>query len=90
MGLAGTEQVMPYKPSEFRGRLLAGVPVSITRGPLAIAFGPALTCDSGETPESFTLRLQAQCFALTRRAEDALSVDGGLSAAQQKPHRLAS
>jgi 1-acyl-sn-glycerol-3-phosphate acyltransferase len=73
MGLAGTESVMPYNPSEFRGRLLAGVPVSITRGPLAIAFGPALTWDPHESPEGFTLRLQEQCYALTRRAEAALA-----------------
>ena len=64
---------MPYKPAEFRGRLLAGVPVSITRGPLAIAFGPALTWESHESPEAFTMRLQEQCYALTRRAEEALS-----------------
>jgi long-chain acyl-CoA synthetase len=73
MGLAGTERVMPYKPAEFRGRLLAGVPLSITRGPLAIAFGPALAWESHESPEAFTMRLQEECYALTRRAEAALS-----------------
>jgi long-chain acyl-CoA synthetase len=72
IGVAGTEKVMPYKPSEFRGRLVAGVPVSITRGPLAIAFGPALSFEPSESLELFTLRLQKQCYALTRRAEEAL------------------
>jgi 1-acyl-sn-glycerol-3-phosphate acyltransferase len=72
MGLAGTERIMPYKPSDFRGRLVAGIPVSITRGPLAIAFGPPVTCESNESAETFTMRLQTECFALTRRAEDAL------------------
>jgi 1-acyl-sn-glycerol-3-phosphate acyltransferase len=72
IGLAGTERVMPYNPSEFRGRLLAGGPVSITRGPLAIALRPAVTCESDGTPEAFITRLQERCYALTRRAEEAL------------------
>jgi 1-acyl-sn-glycerol-3-phosphate acyltransferase len=72
IGVAGTERVMPYKPSEFRGRLIAGVPVFITRRPLAIVFGPALWLEPGESPAAFTARLKQQCFALTRRAEQAL------------------
>jgi long-chain acyl-CoA synthetase len=78
IGLAGTERVMPADPSTFRGRLVAGVPVSIRRGPLAIAFGPALMIDSHESPEAFTSRLQTHCYALTRRAEEALTRFGGV------------
>jgi 1-acyl-sn-glycerol-3-phosphate acyltransferase/acyl carrier protein len=76
IGIAGTERIMPYKPSEFRGLLIAGVPVSITRGPLAIVFGPALWLEPGESLATFTARLQKQCFGLTRRAEQALSQPG--------------
>ncbi len=72
IGIAGTERIMPYKPSEFRGRLIAGIPVSITRGPLAIVFGPPLRLLPGEPLAAFTEQIQRQCFALTRRAEQAI------------------
>ena len=72
-GLAGTELVMPPDPSVFEGRLIAGIPVAVHRGPLAIAFGQRLRLLPHETPESFTLRLQTVCFALTRDAEQALT-----------------
>jgi 1-acyl-sn-glycerol-3-phosphate acyltransferase len=68
-GLAGTEAVMPYAPAEFHGRLIAGIPISIRRGPLAIAFGAPLSVSRSERPEDFTLRLQEACLALTRQAE---------------------
>jgi 1-acyl-sn-glycerol-3-phosphate acyltransferase len=71
-GLAGTEAVMPYAPAQFQGRLIAGIPLSIRRGPLAIAFGAPLSMSSNESPEDFTLRLQEACLALTREAEAAL------------------
>ncbi len=71
-GLAGTEAVMPYAPAQFHGRLIAGIPISIRRGPLAIAFGAPLSISPSESPEDFTLRLQAACLALTRQAEAAL------------------
>jgi 1-acyl-sn-glycerol-3-phosphate acyltransferase len=72
-GLAGTETMMPHSPAEFGGRQIAGVPVSIRRGPLAIAFGAPLTLSAGEDPAAFAGRLQNVCYALTRDAERALS-----------------
>ncbi|HEX8969140.1 MAG TPA: AMP-binding protein [Chloroflexota bacterium] len=74
-GVAGTERVMPPDPSAFGGRLIAGVPVSITRGPLAIAFGARLRRDPDEEPEAFAERLQTVCYSLTRDAEQALGQD---------------
>jgi 1-acyl-sn-glycerol-3-phosphate acyltransferase len=78
-GLAGTEKVMPYNPSEFRGPLLAGIPLVIHRGPLAIAFGAPMTCAEGETADVFDSRLQRTCYALTRQAESALAAAIGQS-----------
>jgi long-chain acyl-CoA synthetase len=72
-GLAGTERIMPYKPSDFHGRLVAGIPLSIHRGPLAVAFGEPLVCQTGETAEAFDSRLQQRCYALARQAEQALA-----------------
>jgi long-chain acyl-CoA synthetase len=72
-GLAGTERMIPPRKEEFRGRVIAGIPVSITRGPLAIAFGTPLRLEPGESPQAFTVRLEQACFALTRRAEAALT-----------------
>ncbi len=81
-GLAGTEKLVPPHRETFEGFVLGGVPVSITRGPLAIAFGEPLRLEPGETPGAFTQRVQAASFALTRRAEAALAgADGRGSAA---------
>jgi long-chain acyl-CoA synthetase len=71
-GLAGTELIIPPFADEFQGRMLAGVPLSIRRGPLAIAFGSPLTIQPGETPQAFASRLQEVSFALTRQAEQSL------------------
>lgn len=68
-GIAGTDIVMPPEREDFHGRIIAGVPVSITRAPLAIAFGEPLTLEPGESLQDFTARLQQASFALTRRAE---------------------
>jgi 1-acyl-sn-glycerol-3-phosphate acyltransferase len=72
-GLAGTERLIPPFVEQFHGRVVAGIPVSLRRGPLAIAFGPPLTLAPGETPHAFAARLQAVCYALTRQAEQALA-----------------
>jgi acyl carrier protein/1-acyl-sn-glycerol-3-phosphate acyltransferase len=72
-GVAGTERLIPPHRETFEGFVLGGVPVSIARGPLAIAFGQPLRVESDETPAAFTQRLQAASFALTRRAEAALA-----------------
>jgi long-chain acyl-CoA synthetase len=71
-GLAGTERLMPWDPTTFRGVKIAGVPVSIHRGPLAIAFGPPVDLEANETPQAFAARLQTICYALTRQAEAAI------------------
>jgi len=71
-GLAGTELMIPPERETFRGPLIAGIPVSIHRGPLAIAFGEPLTLEAGEEPQAFALRLQEASFALARQAEAAL------------------
>jgi long-chain acyl-CoA synthetase len=72
-GVAGTEQLMPAFVENFRGRIIAGVPVTFKRGPLAIAFGPALRVDPDETPGAFAARLEKVCYALTRDAERAIA-----------------
>jgi 1-acyl-sn-glycerol-3-phosphate acyltransferase len=41
-GVAGTECLMPAFLEEFHDRVIAGVPVTFKRGPLAIAFGEPL------------------------------------------------
>jgi len=56
--------------------VIAGVPVSIRRGPLAIAFGEPLESVPGEEPQAFALRLQEASFALARQAEAALGTEG--------------
>jgi 1-acyl-sn-glycerol-3-phosphate acyltransferase len=71
-GLAGTEKVMPPAPDPSTGMAIAGVPISIKRGPLAIAFSPPLGLDPDESMQEFAARLQAACYRLTREAEQAL------------------
>jgi long-chain acyl-CoA synthetase len=72
-GLAGTERLMPAFLEEFHGRVIAGVPVSFTRGPLAIAFGEALRVQPDEDPAAFAARLETACYALAREAEQAIA-----------------
>jgi 1-acyl-sn-glycerol-3-phosphate acyltransferase/acyl carrier protein len=71
-GLAGPERLIPPTLEGFRGRTIAGIPVSLTRCPLAIAFGPPVAMEADETPPDFTVRLERLSFALTRQAERAL------------------
>ena len=72
-GLAGTEGVVaPRVPDNFKGRVIAGVPVHYHRRNVAVAFGAPLVPAPGESITAFTLRLQEACFALTRQAEAAL------------------
>lgn len=72
-GLAGTEKVMPSLRDEFHGKLIAGIPISAKRRPLAIAFGAPVKMNPDEDPHAFAARLQALCYTLTRRAEQALA-----------------
>jgi long-chain acyl-CoA synthetase len=76
-GLAGTEQLIPPDVAHFQGRVIAGIPVELHRGPLAIAFGPPLTLAPDEAPQAFAARLQAVCYALARQAEAAIARDPG-------------
>jgi 1-acyl-sn-glycerol-3-phosphate acyltransferase len=71
-GLAGTERVMPPYLEDYQGLTIAGIPVAIKRGPLAIAFGAPLTPVPGEAPTAFAARLQEASFRLARQAEQAL------------------
>jgi long-chain acyl-CoA synthetase len=75
-GVAGTDLIIPPMREDFHGPVIAGVPVSITRGPLAIAFGAPLSLQPGETPDAFTARLQDESYRLTRLAEEALTPRG--------------
>jgi long-chain acyl-CoA synthetase len=70
-GLAGTEELMPPTLDDYDGPVIAGVPVSFARTPLAIAFGDPLSIEPNEGAQAFTERLQAAAYALTRRAEAA-------------------
>jgi hypothetical protein len=63
---------MPPDPATFTGLKIAGVPLSLRRGPLAIAFGPPLRLEPDESPQAFAARLQGVCYPLTRQAEQAL------------------
>lgn len=71
-GLAGTEQLIPPQTDGFEGRVIAGVPVQLSRRPLAIAFGQPLIQEPTEEAQEFSARVQGACFALTRQAEAAL------------------
>ncbi len=75
-GLAGTEMIMPPVREEFHGLLVAGVPVSIHRSPLAIAFGESMRLQPGDEPRAFAQRLQVASFAVARQAKQALEQAG--------------
>jgi hypothetical protein len=68
---------MPPSVEAFHGTVIAGVPMSLTRGPLAIAFDQPLLIGHDEDPEVFATRLEAICYALTRRAEGVLAHPAG-------------
>ena len=72
-GIAGTERLMPPDVHTFTGPTIAGIPVSLSRGPLACGFGAPLVPVPGEAPRDFTERVQVASFALTRQAEAAIA-----------------
>jgi 1-acyl-sn-glycerol-3-phosphate acyltransferase len=74
-GLAGTERILPPSADGFKGLTIGGIPVSVTRGPLAIAFGPPIRITNGESPQGFAARVERICFALTERANGALRAE---------------
>ncbi|MFN8632662.1 MAG: AMP-binding protein [Chloroflexota bacterium] len=71
-GLAGPERVIPPQADAFHGLKIGGIPVSICRAPLAIAFGAPHRLAPGESIQAFTAGLQTDCLALTREAERAV------------------
>jgi 1-acyl-sn-glycerol-3-phosphate acyltransferase len=73
-GLAGTERVLVQRPSGVGFLSVGGASYSISRGPLALAFGEPLRLAPGESERDFTARLQEVCFALTARAETAVGM----------------
>jgi 1-acyl-sn-glycerol-3-phosphate acyltransferase len=70
-GLAGSEVAMPAVLDDFHGTVIAGVPVAITRTPLAIAFGAPVKRGDDEAPQAFAERLEAVCYQLAREAQAA-------------------
>jgi 1-acyl-sn-glycerol-3-phosphate acyltransferase len=94
-GLAGTDIIMPHavgplrvhegqvaveRGEGFQGKAIAGIPVSLKRGPHAIAFGAPLRRGADEQAEEFTERLQVESYRLTRLAEQALVRADGANA----------
>ncbi len=72
-GLAGTEEAMPPFLDDFHGMVIGGVPVSLRRTVLAIAFGPPQRPARGETAQQFTERLERLSYALAADADAARS-----------------
>ncbi len=73
-GLSGSDRLVPPRaPEGFKGPVIAGIPVSVTRAPLAIVFGSPLRPEVGESPRAFAARLEGICFELARQAEQALA-----------------
>jgi long-chain acyl-CoA synthetase len=71
-GLAGTDEAMPPFLDDFHGLVIGGVPVSLRRKPLAIAFGSPQRPDPDETPQHFVQRLEQLSYALAAEADAAL------------------
>jgi 1-acyl-sn-glycerol-3-phosphate acyltransferase len=70
-GLAGTEEAMPPFLEDFKGPVIAGVPVALKRTTLAIAFGPPQRPRPDETAQQFTERLERIAFELAAQADAA-------------------
>jgi long-chain acyl-CoA synthetase len=68
-GLAGTEEAMPPFLDDFHGLVLGGVPVSLKRTVLAIAFGPPQRQAKDESAQQFTERLERLSYALAAEAD---------------------
>jgi long-chain acyl-CoA synthetase len=68
-GLAGTEEAMPPFLDDFHGPVVGGVPVSLNRTPLAIAFGPPQRQAPDESAQEFAERLEKISYALAAEAD---------------------
>lgn len=73
-GVAGTPHILPPSPPpNYRGPVIAGIPVLLRRGRLAIAFGEPLRRRPDENAAAFTARLEQTSHQLTARAEATLA-----------------
>jgi 1-acyl-sn-glycerol-3-phosphate acyltransferase len=70
-GLAGTELAMPPFLDDFRGPVIGGVPVSLRRTVLAIAFGPPQRRGHEESAQAFVERLEKLSYGLAAEADAA-------------------
>jgi 1-acyl-sn-glycerol-3-phosphate acyltransferase/acyl carrier protein len=70
-GLAGTEEAMPPFLEDFHGLVIGGVPVSLKRRVLVIAFGPPQRQAADETAHQFVERLEKLSFDLAAQADAA-------------------
>jgi long-chain acyl-CoA synthetase len=68
-GLAGTEEAMPPFLDDFHGLVIGGVPVSLRRRTLAIAFGPPQRQAANESGQDFVERLERLSYALAAEAD---------------------
>jgi 1-acyl-sn-glycerol-3-phosphate acyltransferase len=70
-GLSGTEVAMPPFLDNFHGLVIGGVPVSLRRSVLAIAFGQPQWRGADESAQAFTQRLEKISYALAAEADSA-------------------
>jgi long-chain acyl-CoA synthetase len=68
-GLAGTEDAMPPFVEDFHGLVIGGVPVSLRRTVLAIAFGAPIRQARDETAQHFVERLEQLSYRLAAGAD---------------------
>ena len=76
-GLAGTEEAMPAFLDDFHGLVIGGVPVSLKRRSLAIAFGPPQRQAPDESAQDFVERLERLSYALAAEADAARGSHSG-------------
>ncbi len=68
-GLAGTEEAMPPSVGDFHGLVIGGVPVSLRRTILVIAFGAPTRQTRAESAQQFLERLEQDSYALAAGAD---------------------
>ena len=76
-GVAGSEVAMPPFLDDFRGPVIAGVPVALRRTTLVIAFGPPQRQAADESAQDFAERLEGLSFGLAAQADAARGGPGG-------------
>jgi 1-acyl-sn-glycerol-3-phosphate acyltransferase len=68
-GLSGTEEAMPPFLEDFKGTVIAGVPLALKRTNLAIVFGPPQRPAPSESAQQFTERLERMAYDLAAQAD---------------------